>query len=136
MKRHYTAVCGSRKMSRRPMRRVVASVDDWSMLVDQLIDASVEGYDPIYELTEAGDAITNICVEVEKSEGVWIEPSVQSGNGIIVIYDNDDNELAYGINYRRYNSTVISMAIHSANEQEFREKYRNYLKKLLNEYRD
>lgn len=136
MKRHYTAVCGSRKMSRRPMRRVVASVDDWSTLVDQLIDASVEGYDPIYELTEAGDAITNICVEVEKSEGVWIEPSVQAGDGIIVIYDNDDNELAYGINYRRYNSTVISMAIHSANEQEFREKYRDYLKKLLNEYRD
>lgn len=136
MKRHYTAVCGSRKTSRRPMRRVVASVDDWSTLVDQLIDASVEGYDPIYELTEAGDAITNICVEVEKSEGVWIEPSVQAGDGIIVIYDNDDNELAYGINYRRYNSTVISMAIHSANEQEFREKYRNYLKKLLDEYRD
>lgn len=136
MKRHYTAVCSSRKMNKRPMRRVVASVDDWSMLVDQLIDASVEGYDPIYELTEAGDAITNICVEVEKSEGVWIEPSVQAGDGIIVIYDNDDNELAYGINYRRYNSTVISMAIHSANEQEFREKYRNYLKKLLDEYRD
>ena len=136
MKRHYTAVCGSRKTNKRPMRRVVASVDDWSTLVDQLIDASVEGYDPIYELTEAGDAITNICVEVEKSEGVWIEPSVQAGDGIIVIYDNDDNELAYGINYRRYNSTVISMAIHSANEQEFREKYRNYLKKLLNEYRD
>lgn len=136
MKRHYTAVCGSRKMNRRPMRRVVASVDDWSTLVDQLIDASVEGYDPIYELTEAGDAITNICVEVEKSEGVWIEPSVQAGDGIIVIYDNDDNELAYGINYRRYNSTVISMAIHSANEQEFREKYRDYLKKLLDEYRD
>lgn len=66
MKRHYTAVCGSMKTSRRPMRRVVASVDDWSTLVDQLIDASVEGYDPIYELTEAGDAITNICVEVEK----------------------------------------------------------------------
>ena len=66
MKRHYTAVCGSRKMNKRPMRRVVASVDDWSTLVDQLIDASVEGYDPIYELTEAGDAITNICVEVEK----------------------------------------------------------------------
>ena len=118
------------------MRRIVASVDDWSTLVDQLIDASVEGYDPIYELTEAGDAITNICAEVEKSEGVWIEPSVQAGDGIIVIYDNDDNELAYGINYRRYNSTVISMAIHSANEQEFREKYRNYLKKLLDEYRD
>ena len=136
MKRHYTAVCGSRKMNTRPMRRVVASVDDWGTLVDQLIDASVEGYDPIYELTEAGDAITNICVEVEKSEGVWIEPSVQAGDGIIVIYDNDDNELAYGINYRRYNSTVISMAIHSANEQEFREKYRNYLKKLLDEYRD
>lgn len=136
MKRHYTAVCGSRKMNKRPMRRVVASVDDWSTLVDQLIDASVEGYDPIYELTEAGDAITNICVEVEKSEGVWIEPSVQAGDGIIVIYDNDDNELAYGINYRRYNSTVISMAIHSANEQEFREKYRDYLKKLLDEYRD
>lgn len=136
MKRHYTAVCGSRKMNTRPMRRVVASVDDWSTLVDQLIDASVEGYDPIYELTEAGDAITNICVEVEKSEGVWIEPSVQAGDGIIVIYDNDDNELAYGINYRRYNSTVISMAIHSANEQEFREKYRDYLKKLLDEYRD
>ena len=136
MKRHYTAVSSSTKTSRRPMRRVVASVDDWSTLVDQLIDASVEGYDPIYELTEAGDAITNICVEVEKSEGVWIEPSVQAGDGIIVIYDNDDNELAYGINYRRYNSTVISMAIHSANEQEFREKYRNYLKKLLDEYRD
>lgn len=136
MKRHYAAICGSMKTSRRPMRRVVASVDDWSTLVDQLIDASVEGYDPIYELTEAGDAITNICVEVEKSEGVWIEPSVQAGDGIIVIYDNDDNELAYGINYRRYNSTVISMAIHSANEQEFREKYRNYLKKLLDEYRD
>ena len=136
MKRHYTAVCGSTKTSRRPMRRVVSSVDYWSTLVDQLIDASVEGYDPIYELTEAGDAITNICVEVEKSEGVWIEPSVQAGDGIIVIYDNDDNELAYGINYRRYNSTVISMAIHSANEQEFREKYRDYLKKLLDEYRD
>ena len=136
MKRHYTAVCGSRKMNTRPMRRVVASVDDWGTLVDQLIDASVEGYDPLYELTEAGEAITNICVQVEKSEGVWIEPSVQAGDGIIVIYDNDDNELAYGINYRRYNSTVISMAIHSANEQEFREKYRNYLKKLLDEYRD
>ena len=135
MRKHYTAVCSSKKMSKRPLRRVIASVDDWAKLIVQLESEYYDqGIDPLYKITDAGQSLTDICVAVEDDEGVWLEPSVQGGQGMIVIYDKDDNRLASGIDYPSYNSNVVETAIDSATEQEFRVGYQSYLESLLDDY--
>ena len=135
MKRHYTAVCGSRKMNKRPMRRVVASVDDWSTLVEQLkADLNEdEETDPIYEQTEGGVMLTEVCEEVEEKMGIWLEQSIQFGFGEMAIF-NEDDDLVASCDYQSFNSTVINLALKSKSESSFKKQYKNFLLFLMDKY--
>ena len=133
MKRHYTAVCGSRKMNKRPMRRVVASVDDWDTVIDGLQDELDWCSDPIDEQTEYGSLLIGICEEVEKELGVWLEPSIQLGQGGLLVFDADDNVVA-DYDYADFNSAVIDLALSADSESEFKKEYKDYLHYLMDEY--
>lgn len=135
MKRHYTAVCSSTKTSRRPMSRVVASVDDWANLLEQLkADLNEdEETDPIYEQTEGGVMLTEVCEEVEEKMGIWLEQSIQFGFGEMAIF-NEDDDLVASCDYQSFNSTVINLALKSKSESSFKKQYKNFLLSLMDEY--
>ncbi len=135
MKRHYTAVCSSRKMNKRPMRRIVASVDDWANLIEQLkADLNEdEETDPIYEQTEGGVMLTEVCEEVEEKMGIWLEQSIQFGFGEMAIF-NEDDDLVASCDYQSFNSTVINLALKSKSESSFKKQYKNFLLSLMDEY--
>ena len=135
MKRHYTAVCGSRKMNRRPVRRIVASVDDWANLIEQLkADLNEdEETDPIYEQTEGGVMLTEVCEEVEENMGIWLEQSIQFGFGEMAIF-NEDDDLVASCDYQSFNSTVIDLALKSKSESSFKKQYKNFLLSLMDKY--
>lgn len=133
MKRHYTAVCGSRKMNKRPMRRVVASVDDWDTVIDGLQDELDWCSDPIDEQTEYGSLLIGICEEVEKELGVWLEPSIQLGQGGLLVFDADNNVVA-DYDYADFNSAVIDLALSADSESEFKKEYKDFLHYLMDEY--
>ena len=133
MKRHYTAVCGSRKMNKRPMRRIVASVDDWDTVIDGLQDELDQYRDPIDSQTEYGSLLIGICEEVEKELGVWLEPSIQMGQGGLLVFDADDNVVA-DCDYEDFNSDVIDLALSADSESEFKKKYKDLLHYFMDEY--
>lgn len=133
MKRHYTAVCGSRKMNKRPMRRVVASVDDWNTVIDGLQDELDWCRDPIDEQTEYGSLLMGICEEVEKELGVWLEPSIQLGHGGLLVFDANDNVVA-DCDYEDFNSDVIDLALSADSESEFKKKYKDLLHYFMDDY--
>ena len=133
MKRHYKAVCGSRKMNKRPVRRIVASVDDWDTVIDGLQDELDQYSDPIDEQTEYGSLLIGICEEVEKELGVWLEPSIQLGQGGLLVFDADDNVVA-DYDYADFNSAVIDLALSADSESEFKKEYKDFLHYLMDEY--
>lgn len=133
MKRHYTAVCGSRKMNKRPVRRIVASVDDWDTVIDGLQDELDQYSDPIDEQTEYGSLLIGICEEVEQELGVWLEPSIQLGQGGLLVFDADDNVVA-DYDYADFNSAVIDLALSADSESEFKKGYKDFLHYLMDEY--
>lgn len=122
-------------MNKRPMRRVVASVDDWSTLVEQL-EADLnedEETDPIYQQTEGGVMLTEVCEEVEEKMGIWLEQSIQFGFGEMAIF-NEDDDLVASCDYQSFNSTVINLALKSKSESSFKKQYKNFLLFLMDKY--
>ena len=107
----------------------------WSSIIKGVQNDIESGFDdPLYELTEAGEAITNICYEVEEKLNLYLEPSVQAGSGGIWIYDEDGTTLAEGIDYAGFNKDVIDMAIESRSKKEFVAKYKEYLEHITFDY--
>jgi hypothetical protein len=98
-----------------------------SMLHDDLYD----GADPLYEDTDAGSYIISLCHEVEEQLGVWLETSIQSGQGSITIFDMDDNALVADIDFAEFDNEVINIALDSQSPSKFKRKYTSYLKHLL-----
>jgi hypothetical protein len=117
------------------MRRIVASVDDWANLIEQLkADLNEdEETDPIYEQTEGGVMLTEVCEEVEEKMGIWLEQSIQFGFGEMAIF-NEDDDLVASCDYQSFNSTVINLALKSKSESSFKKQYKNFLLSLMDEY--
>lgn len=109
--------------------------DDWASLVEQLMADVEQVGDPIYEGTDAGEYIAGLCQEVEDSLGVWLESSIQGGQGGIWIYSSeDDSTLAAGIDYEGFNEATIELARDSKNENAFKQAYQRYLEDCIEDY--
>ena len=109
----------------------------WERLQEQL-EKDSEYTDPLYEQTDAGLELLRIIYEVHSSLGVWAKPSVIAGEGGIWFYSTKDDRysIASGIDYKEFNNSVLSIAFQSANSEDFKSKYRSYLKYILDEYSD
>lgn len=101
----------------------------WEDVQNSLQSDFESGIDPIYRQTDAGSYIEGLCQDVESEMGVWLEPSIQAGNGGIWIYSSDDGRcIAEDIDYAGFNDTCIDLALRVNSEEEFKSAYRNYLK--------
>jgi hypothetical protein len=115
------------------MRRIVASVDDWDTVIDGLQNELDRYSDPIDLQTEYGSLLIGICGEVENELGVWLEPSIQLGQGGLLVFDANDNVVA-DCDYEDFNSDVIDLALTADSESEFKKKYKDFLHYLMDEY--
>lgn len=106
----------------------------WPKLISQLRNEAEDGVDSLYEQTSAGDEITSLCTDVENKLGIWLEPSIQGGQGGIWFYSSeDDSTLASDYDYQTYNDNVISIALDSKNVTEFRNKYKSFVQSILDD---
>lgn len=101
---------------------------NWGTIKKRLQSDLENGYDPLYERTEVGECINDICAEVESELGIWLEPSIQGGVGGIYIYSNSDDQcIAENIDYESFNEAVVDLALVSTSKQNFKIKYRSFL---------
>lgn len=99
----------------------------WKSLVKHLTS---DNYDSD-EQDEYTEFLDNVCLSVEEKIGLFVEPSVQGGQGGVWIYDNDTNEtLVEDYDYETFNEEIIDLAINSSSKKEFITKYKDYLKGL------
>lgn len=106
----------------------------WPKLISQLRREAEDGVDSLYEQTSAGDEISSLCTAVENKLGIWLEPSIQGGQGGIWFYSSqDDSTLASDYDYQTYNENVLDLALQSKNATEFSNKYRSFVQSILDD---
>lgn len=104
----------------------------WSSVVSKLEKDLGDGYDPLYDQTDAGSYINSICTEVEDQLHYYVEPSVQAGQGGVWIYDESNNNepIVEDYDYQDFNETVMDLALASKNMSEFKKKYKDFILSL------
>lgn len=98
----------------------------WMNIVDNLESESDRGINSIYEQTKAGSYIDKIAQNVEDSMGIYGEPSIQLGHGIIDFLDNDTYEVLWRTDYEEYCNDIIDIAIESESKEEFMSQVKQY----------
>ena len=117
----------------KPVSETSAS---WKHVKDMLADDCAYTIDPLYELTEAGTIINELCQDVEATMGVWLEPSVQLGQGRIWVYSsNDDTCLAEDIDYASFNKSIINLAFTAKSAAAFKKEYKAFLKRSIADHK-
>lgn len=100
---------------------------NWKSLVEHL---TRDDYDPD-EQDDYTEFLDDVCRSIEDKMGLYIEPSVQGGQGGVWIYDNDTNDtLIEDYDYETFHDEIIDLAINSSSKKEFITKYKNYLEGL------
>lgn len=98
----------------------------WMIIVDALQSEGDEGINSIYEQTEAGSYIDSIAQSVEDSIGIWSQPSIQGGHGIIEFLDKDTDEVLLRKDYEDYCDDIIDMALQSKSKKDFISRLKQY----------
>lgn len=98
----------------------------WMNIVDNLESESDKRINSIYKQTEAGSYIDDIVRSIEDSLGIWSEPSIQLGHGIIDFLDNDTDEVLWRTDYEEYCDDIIDIAIGSESKGEFISQVKQY----------
>lgn len=112
------------------------SDESWKSLRSELKKQIYEGQDPLYEETQAGMSLLNICTEVEDELDLFVEPSVQGGYGKIFIYNKTSGDRlpdseSEGIDFNEFNIKILKEAEKSTTENKFKSWYKSYLKALI-----
>ena len=106
------------------------------------VKASVNWPDPSYwedETLDVEDAWDTYFCDPEEAVNdelnIVMEPAVQGGMGSMFLYDDTgEHEDTIEIDFDDWCQKEIEMAIDSSSSNEYKTKYRNYLKSLINEY--
>lgn len=98
----------------------------WEKITSKLLSEAESGINSIYEQTKAGKYIDNIVQSIEDSLGIWSEPSVQWGHGIIEFLDDDTDEVLWRKDYEEYCDDIIDIAIESESKKEFISQLKQY----------
>lgn len=98
---------------------------------EQLNSEWQDGLNPLDERTDAGQYVINLSVEIEDELGIFSEPSIQGGFGGVWLYDELGNEVASNIDYQDFNEKLIDCVLSSSNEQEAKNKMKEYYEKLI-----
>lgn len=98
---------------------------------EQLRDALQLYQDPIYEGTQPGEYFQRLCGQAEEQLGIWLEPSIQGGVGSVTVRDSANHVLVEDIDFQRFDSSIIDIALWSKSPADFKRKYTSFLKRLL-----
>lgn len=87
----------------------------------------------IYEETSAGEYLESIAYQVENEMGLYVEPSVQMGGGIVTIFNESGDEIyADGIDFDEYCEDIVKCMLESNSRSQcvskLRQLYQSYLK--------
>lgn len=107
---------------------------NWKSIVRSLNQDIEDGTkNPLYDQTEAGEYILSICREVEGKLNLFVEPSIQGGQGGVWIYDesNDNEPILEGYDFATFDEEVIGLALQSKNMSQFKAAYENYLLSII-----
>ena len=96
------------------------------IIVDDLQSEGDGGINSIYEQTEAGSYIDGIAQTVEDTIGIWSQPSIQGGQGIIEFLDKDTDEVLLEKDYEEYCDDIIDMALQSISKKGFVSQLKQY----------
>lgn len=116
-------------MSLKIYKKTVAASENtgqWEKITSKLLSEAEKGINSIYEQTKAGKYIDNIVQSIEDSLGIWSEPSVQWGHGIIEFLDDDTDEVLWRKDYEEYCDDIIDIAIESESKKEFISQLKQY----------
>ena len=105
------------------MKRYIRSntiTDDWESKVQDL------AFEESYE----GDQLVPIIIDTLDDLGLQMEPSVQSGQGIIDLYDDNYDEVLSNYDFSTYCEEVRDLAYSSSSESEFKQKLTSYFSNL------
>lgn len=95
-------------------------------MISELQSEVENGWNSIYEQTEAGSYIDSIAQSVEDSLGIWSEPSIQGGHGSIIFRDKDTDEVLLEKDYEEFCDDIIDMALESKSKKEFMSQLKQY----------
>lgn len=109
----------------------------WSELLEDL-RSDFDQYisDPLYEQTPAGSFVLDLCYSAEREMGIYLEPSVQGGQGGIWIYDENGSLVADDIDYADFNNAILDLVFEVKNSTEFINKYKEMLQDEIDFYAD
>ena len=78
------------------------------------------------------DNLSDLECKVCDKHKVWIEPSVQGGQGCIWIYSSeDDSTIVEGYDYQTFVQEVCSIALASNTDEEFVDGFDKYMERLI-----
>lgn len=106
---------------------------NWRELQQQLDNDIENGYDPLYEQTQSGEYLQDLCVKVEDELGIWGEPSIQAGHGTISFMTINGDDSVFDMDYETFNSNIIDIAFDSDSEKDFIAKYKTFLENRADE---
>lgn len=105
---------------------------NWASVIKQLAADYEEVGDPMYEMTDSGEYIDTLCGQVHDKLNLYVEPSVQGGSGGVWIYDNATNETVVGgYDFETFDEEILDIAFSAKNATDFKRKYAQYLKSLI-----
>lgn len=102
--------------------------EDFNSHREQLLQ-ELEEVDPFDEYTEAAEYFNDLVQEAEEEEGWFSEPSGQGSIWSMYIYTDDDNEIK--IKGSVFDRNLCNIASNAANEDDFKNKYKQYIEKHL-----
>lgn len=89
------------------------------------------GIDPLYKNSDAADYFNDIMQDIEEEIGLFLEPSIQGGQGKIDFYDTDDNDEYMGwIDYAKFNDGCVRQILRSEDLYDFKYNYEAYVSEV------
>lgn len=138
MKKTYKAVPSTKKVtaSRKiSKKRITASDDEFARMQSELSELTEEYSNPLYDCSD-DDCVSyfeGISYQVEEEMGLYVEPSVQAGEGGVWIF-RDNVPVAEGIDYEDFCYRLIDIYLESSSPADVKLQVGNYYESLLEEY--
>ena len=137
MKKTYKAVPSTKKVTaskKLKNRRIVSSDDEFSRMQSELAALTDEYSNPLYSSEDDCVAyFEGISYQVEEEMGLYVEPSVQAGEGDVWIF-RDNACVAEGIDYEDFCYSLMNIYLESSSPADVKLQVGNYYESLLEEY--
>lgn len=107
------------------------SKDWWKNLVKGLKYDVEYDLDPLalYKGTDAGQSLLSICADVEEKSPYYVEFPDSESSGKILVENVPGHKYGY-MDCKQYKKDLLTLALYSRSEYDFRRLYKNYLEEI------